>query len=157
MDCTTNKDHALNLGSLRDRRTFNNEKLLLYNYLEKAMKVNIDDLIVLTKTIFILITSKDYEGVSYVNEVKTVLRLILEKIIFLVPLSDNVIDLFYTIYEKDFVENVQTRLETNCVHVKIFLKPESKSEFFYKYKHIFGEIALFFKMLYNQDFKFQFV
>jgi hypothetical protein len=156
MDTQQDREIPLPRHVNREMKTFNNEKLLLFNYLEKVLKVDIDDLIMLTQTIFILLTTKNYENMAFKDEIRTVLRLIMQKFTFLVPASDNLMGMIQAIFEKDYIQDIETVLEPGCVRVKIVLKPLYKQEFFKKYKKIFNEISLFFKSLYNHDFKFLF-
>ncbi|HME51230.1 MAG TPA: hypothetical protein VKM55_03365 [Candidatus Lokiarchaeia archaeon] len=147
----------LNANKFLEKKIFDNEKLLLYNYLASLLKIDIEDLVILAKTIFILVTNGNYENVPFKTEIKTILKLILDKITFLVPLSDDMQDLLVAVYENSFIENIETRVETNCVRVKIWLKPALKTEFFHKYKKIFTDISKFFEIIYDQEFKFQFL
>src|SRR5271157_456195 len=147
----------LNANKVLEKKIFDNEKLLLYNYLASLLKIDIEDLVILAKTIFILVTNGNYENVPFKTEIKTILKLILDKITFLVPLSDDMQDLLVAVYENSFIENIETRVETNCVRVKIWLKPALKTEFFHKYKKIFTDISKFFEIIYDQEFKFQFL
>ena len=157
MDNSLEKAKLLDSTKSRERRIFDNEKLLLYNYLGNLLKMDIEDLVILSKTIFILVTTRDYENIPYKFEIKAMLKLLLDKMTFLVPLSHDLVDLLVAIYEKDYIENIYTQVQNGCVHVKITLKPELKTDFFYKYKKIFGDISTFFKKIYEQEFKFQFM
>ena len=147
----------LNANKFLEKRTFDNEKLLLYNYLASILKIDIEDLVILARTIFILVTNGNHENIPYKSEIKTILKLILDKITFLVPLSEDMQELLVAIYEKSFIENIETRVETRCIRVKIWLKPALKTEFFHKYKKIFTDISKFFEIVYDQEFKFQFL
>jgi hypothetical protein len=147
----------LNANKFLEKTKFDNEKLLLYNYLTSMLKIDIEDLVILARTIFILVTNGTYENIPYQSEIKTILKLLMDKITFLVPLSDDMQDLLAAIYEKSFIENIETSVESRCVRVKIWLKQALKSEFFHKYKKIFADISKFFELIYDQDFKFQFL
>ena len=147
----------LNANKFLEKKTFDNEKLLLYNYLTSMLKIDIEDLVILAKTIFILVTNGNYENIPYKSEIRTIMKLILDKISFLIPLSDNIQELLTAIYEKSFIENIETRVEKDYVRVKVWLKPALKPEFFHKYKKIFADISKFFEIIYDQEFKFQFL
>lgn len=157
MDRQVTNTKDLNAKQYLEKKTFDNEKLLLYNYLANMLKIDIEDLVILARTIFIIVTSKNYENLPFKSEIMTILKLILDKIIFLVPLSDDVQDLLISIYEKSFIENMESGIEPRCVRVKIWLKPSLKADFFHKYKKIFTDISDFFEIIYDQEFKFQFL
>ncbi len=138
------------------KRRFDNQKLLMYNYLQNALKMDIYDLVILTKTVFVLLTSRDYDRLPHKTELKVVLGLILEKFTFLVPTNDGLVEMLSAIFESDLIEHIQTRSEAGCVRVDVRVNPQKKPEFFQKYKKIFDDITSFFKIICDQDFKFQF-
>jgi hypothetical protein len=138
------------------KRRFDNQKLLMYNYLQNVLKMDVDDLVILTKTIFILLTSRDYEQLPHKTELKTVLGLILEKFTFLIPANDGLVEMLSAIFDTGLIEDIQTKSEPGCTHVHVRVNPQRKPEFFQKYKKIFDDITSFFKTIYNQEFKFQF-
>ncbi len=141
---------------IRGKRRFDNQKLLMYNYLQNALKMDIYDLVLLTRTVFILLTSPDYDRLPHKTELKVVLGMILEKITFLVPINDNLVEMLSAIFETELVEHIQTRTEGGCVHVDVKINPERKPEFFRRFKIVFDDITSFFKTICNQDFKFKF-
>jgi len=147
----------LNANKFFEKKIFDNEKLLLYNYLASMLKTDIEDLVILAKTIFVLVTRGNYESMPCRSEIETMLKLILDKMTFLVPLSDDMQELLAAIYEKSFIENIESRVEASCVRVKVWLKPTLKTEFFHKYKKILTDISRFFEIVFDQQFKFQFL
>ncbi len=138
------------------KRRFDNQKLQMFNYLQNVLKIDVDDLVILTKTIFILLTSRIYEQLPHKAEIKTVLGLILEKFTFLIPTNDGLVEMLSAIFGTELIEHIETISEKGCVHVHVQVNPQKKPEFFQKFKRIFGEITCFFKTIYDQDFKFQF-
>ncbi|NMC05769.1 MAG: hypothetical protein GYA24_11180 [Candidatus Lokiarchaeota archaeon] len=140
----------------RANRWFDNEKLLMYNYLQNVLKMDIDDLVILARTIFVLLTSQDYDRLPHKPELKTVLDLILEKCTFLLPANDELDEMLRAIFDPGMIEQIQTRLDAGCVRVRIWINPQRKPEFFQKFKRFFDDITFFFKHVYGPDFKFQF-
>jgi len=138
------------------KRRFDNQKLLMYNYLQNVLKMDIDDLVILTRTIFILLNSRDYEQLLRKTEFKVVLGMILEKFTFLVPANDGLIEMLSAIFETDLIDGIKTSSEPGRIRVHVQVNPRKKPEFFQRFKRNFDEIASFFKIIYNQDFKFQF-
>jgi len=128
----------------------------MYNYLQNALKLDIYDLVLLTRTIFILLTSRDYERLPHKTELKVVLGLILEKITFLIPIDDDLVGMLSAIFETELIEHIQTTTDARCVHVHVKVNPQRKPEFFRRFKMVFDDITSFFKTIYNQDFRFQF-
>jgi hypothetical protein len=123
------------------KRHFDNQKLLMYNYLQNVLKMDIDDLVILTKTIFVLLTSRDYERLPHKSELKTVLGLILEKFTFLIPANDDLVGMLFAIFEAELIEQIQTRSNAGCIHVRIWVNQQKKPEFFQKFKRFFDDIT----------------
>lgn len=138
------------------RRLFDNQKLLMYNYLQNALKMEIYDLVLLTKTVFIMLTSPDYERLPHKTELAFVLGMILEKITFLVPANDDLVEMVSSIFGTDLIEHVQTTAGTGSVRVSVKVNPQRKPEFFRRFKRVFDDITSFFKITCDQDFRFQF-
>jgi hypothetical protein len=140
----------------RKERKFSNQTLKYCRYFQD-LGLPVNDLMVFSKTIFILIQNKDLKEIPHKEELTSLLRNILGKLVFMIPVDENLLEILHAIYEKGFIENVDLDVYLEKIVFKIKVKQHLKSEFFKKYKPIFDDIGAFFKNFYTQDFKFQFL
>jgi len=153
------QEEKINLDTSKflEKKVFNNEKLMLYNYLEKSLKIEIEDLILLAKSIFVLITGEKYEHLDHKQLLRSMFRLVIERMVFFIPVSQNLHELILAIFENKYIDDIQTRGTPDNITVTIILNKGTKRDFFNKYKKIFDEISIFFKIYGGQEFKFQYM
>jgi hypothetical protein len=156
MDVNQRKRNARIVVNFPKKISFNNEKLSYFNYLEYLLKFHIKDIIMVLKTIFIIISDEKYDQLQYRKGLMNMLRLILEKYILIIPETDDFLKIFYSIYEKEYIEHISIEDNQNYTYVKIKLKYEHKFEFFKRYKIIFDDVSIFLTKLTNKRFKFIF-
>ncbi|MFX0099403.1 MAG: hypothetical protein ACFFCS_07450 [Candidatus Hodarchaeota archaeon] len=140
----------------RRERKFSNQTLKYCRYFQD-LGLPLNDLMLFPKTIFILIYSNALKDVPHKEKIIRLLENILGKLVFIIPVDVNLLEIFHAIYEKYYIDNVDLDVYLDKIFFRVKVKQKLKTEFFKKYKPVFEDIGNFFKKFYTQDFKFQFL
>ena len=99
----------------------------------------------------------ELKDIPHKEELTRLLENIFGKLVFIIPVDENLLEIFHAIYDKYYIENVDLDVYLDKIFFKVKIKQRLKAEFFKKYKNVFDEIGDFFKNFYTQGFKFQFL
>src|SRR5271157_3489310 len=104
-----------------ENRRFNREKLVLFNYIESMLKIDIDDIVLLENSLFILLGNEKLEKLPSLKELRRILKLRLGIAVFVIPLTEDVESMIYHVCGHDLVNNISCTGTETCIHVAINL------------------------------------
>ncbi|MHA1784034.1 MAG: hypothetical protein ACTSVE_02430 [Candidatus Helarchaeota archaeon] len=139
---------------------FSNLELTYLNYIESITGLKLENLLVLSKSIFLLAQSdsikrKDKDEIE-IDEILEILRKILGKIIFLVPINEDVQEILNSIFKDDYIDNFKVEIYKDHVKLMFYLNPDLKHVFFPKYKAFFNDIKSFLNKVFSKEIKLEF-
>jgi hypothetical protein len=136
-----------------ETRRFNREKLVLFNYIESMLNINIDDIILLENSLFILLDNEKLEKLQSLKELRRILKLKLGIVVFIIPLTKDVENMMYHVCDRDLVQNISCTWTQACIHVAIKLGEHDRHAFFKKFKPLLADIQVFLKILLMKEIK----
>lgn len=139
------------------KRVFDKEKMFYFNYFEKFLDTAIEDLVVLSQSIFIIIREKSSSKVNQLHEIILFLTILFGKHIFIIPSRSNIIDLVSTVFGDEFIEDVQVDISRSRVLIKIGLNTSKKKDFFKEYRNVLYDVSFLFENLLHRCVSMQFL
>ena len=134
-------------------RRFNREKLVLFNYIESVLKINVDDILLLERSLFILANKDQLETLPALKGLRRIFKLKLGLVIFIIPLCEDVENMMYHVCDQDLVQNISCTETCGQVFVDIKLREQEKYAFFQKFKYLLGDIQIFLKTILTREIK----
>ena len=134
----------------RQKRIFDKEKLAYANYIQKFFNGQIEDVLLLSRSIFILLSRDDFSRVENKNEIISYLNILLDKLVFIIPTRSDLVELMNITFGSEFIEHVDASISRSRILVAIILNVEKKKLFFKKYKKITCDLTFLLENLLSQ-------